>query len=129
MNIKPPIPLNLPKDKTHQFDEVAFVNDMTQYSLKVFIKRIWEQLMTLANVFDTRRSDVPLILDRIMSGQRWTKNDVYDRFEYGIHPKFIIQYDTLNKEFILLDNNTCDPISSPIKSITILEIKKSKKKI
>ena len=129
MTNKIPIALNIPKDKTLQFDEVSFVNDMSEYSLKVFIKRVWQQLMTLANVFDTRRSDVPQIVDRIMSGQRWTKNDVYDRFMYGIHPNFIIQYDTLDREFTLLDNDTRQPISSRIKALTISEGKKYDKEV
>jgi len=120
---KIPIPLNIPKDKKLQFDDVSFVNDMTEYSLKVFIKRIWQQLMTLANVFDGKRRDVPLVIDKIMSGQRWTKNDIYDRFIYGLHTDFIIQYDTLERQFVLLDVETRRPLIEPIKGITVSEAK------
>lgn len=125
---KCPIPLNLPKDKTLTFEDVSFVNDMSEYSLKVFIKRLWQNLMELANVFDTRRNDVPKILDNIMSGKKWTKNDVYDRYHYGLHHNFIIQYDTLNREFTLLDLNTREPISDSIQAVTVTEAKLNAKK-
>ena len=127
MKQKAPIPLNIPKDKNLRFDEVSFVNDMSEVSLKVFIKRIWAQLMALANAFDTKRSDVPLIVDKIMSGKRWTKNDVYDRFSYGIHSQFIIQYDTLKKEFKLLNSDDRSPITNAIPAITVSEAKKYSK--
>jgi len=124
---KIPIKLNIPKDKKLQFDEVSFVNEMSEYSLKVLVKRIWQQLMAVANVFDERRKDISLIMDKIMSGDKWTKNDVYDRFQYGVHKDFVIQYDTLKKEFILLDSTTHQPIHRPIKAISILDAKVHKK--
>lgn len=130
--MKVPTPVNIPKDKKDQFKEVAFVEGMTEYRLKVFIKRIWQQLMSMANVFDGKRRDVPLILDKIMGGQRWNQNDVYDRFQYGLHPKFTIQYDTLKKEFKLLDVTTRQPLGKPIKAISISDAKmymKNKKNI
>jgi len=124
---KIPVPLNIPKDKKLKFNEVSFVNGMTEYSLKVFVKRMWEQLMALANHVEKRHSDVPSILDKIMGGKKWTVKDLQDRYQYGIHQNFIIQYDTLDRVFILLDPNTHEPISEPIKSITVSEGKEHAK--
>jgi len=118
---KIPVPLNIPKDKKLKFNEVSFVNGMSEYSLKVFIKRIWQQLMALANHMETSHSDIPNVIDRMMSGTKWTAKNLHDRFQYGIQQNFIIQYDTLDRIFLLLDCKTHEPISKPFKAITVSE--------
>jgi len=128
MNTKIPIPLNIPKDEKVQFNEVSFVEKMTDYQLKVFIKRLWNLLSTMANVFEGRRKDVPDIIDRIRSGISWTEKDVQDRFQYGVNERFIIQYDTLKRQFVLLDDEKFEPVTAPIKAMSIPEIKKLSKR-
>ena len=123
--IKSPTPLNLPSNKD-QFEDVSFVNGMSEYSLKVLIKRLWLNLMSLANAFDGRRDDVPKIIDKILNAQKWTETDISDRYYYGVYDDFVIQFDTLNREFVLLDEDTNEPISDPIKAITITEAKIAK---
>jgi len=118
---KSPVPLNLPKDKKLQFNEVSFVNGMSEYSLKVLVKRIWQQLLSLANVMEGRRSDVTSVLDRITSGTKWTAKDIQDRYQYGLHDNFTIQYDTLNRVFVLLDKDTREPLTNPIKAVSVSE--------
>ena len=123
--IKSPTPLNLPSNKD-QFEDVSFVNGMSEYSLKVLIKRLWLNLMSLANAFDGRRDDVPKIIDKILNAQKWTEKDISDRYYYGLYSDFIIKYDTLDNLFTLLDINTSIPISEPFKAITITEAKIAK---
>lgn len=120
--IKSPTPLNLPSNKD-QFEDVSFVNGMSEYSLKVLIKRLWLNLMSLANAFDGRRDDVPKIIDKILNAQKWTEKDISDRYYYGLYSDFIIKYDTLDNLFTLLDINTSIPISEPFKAVTITEAK------
>lgn len=123
--IKSPTPLNLPSNKD-QFEDVSFVNGMSEYSLKVLIKRLWLNLMSLANAFDGRRDDVPKIIDKILNAQKWTEKDISDRYYYGLYSDFIIKYDTLDNLFTLLDINTSIPISEPFKAVTITEAKIAK---
>lgn len=123
--IKSPTPLNLPSNKD-QFEDVSFVNGMSEYSLKVLIKRLWLNLMSLANAFDDRRDDVPKIIDKILNAQKWTEKDISDRYYYGLYSDFIIKYDTLDNLFTLLDRDTSIPISEPFKAITITEAKIAK---
>ena len=123
--IKSPTPLNLPSNKD-QFEDVSFVNGMSEYSLKVLVKRLWQNLMSLANAFDGRRDDVPKIIDKILNAQKWTEKDISDRYYYGLYSDFIIKYDTLDNLFTLLDINTSIPISEPFKAVTITEAKIAK---
>ena len=120
MRTKIPIPLNLPKDKKIRFDNVPFVNTMTQYSLKILVKRMWEQLMALANVMDEKRDDLPTVLDRIMSGETWCEKDIHERYQYGFQEKLTIRYDTLKREFLFLDEHQ-NPLTENIKAISITE--------
>jgi len=123
--IKRPPPLNIPSNKD-QFEDVSFVNGMSEYQLKVLIKRLWQNLMSLANAFDDRRDDVPKIIDKILNAQKWTEKDIHDRYYYGLYSDFIIKYDTLDNLFTLLDKKTGNPISSPIKASTLTESKRIK---
>lgn len=123
--IKSHTPLNIPSNKD-QFEDVSFVNGMSEYQLKVLIKRLWQNLMSLANAFDDRRDDVPKIIDKILNAQKWTEKDISDRYYYGVYSDFIIKYDTLNNIFTLLDRYTSIPISEPFKAVTITEAKIAK---
>ena len=125
--IKSPTPLNLPSNKD-QFEDVSFVNGMSEYSLKVLIKRLWQNLMSLANAFDGRRDDVPKIIDKILNAQKWTETDISDRYYYGLYYDSIIQYDTLKNSFVFLDIDTRQPISDPIQGKTLSEYKMDAKK-
>ena len=126
--IKSPIPLNMPKNKKIQFNDVSFVNEMTAYSLKVFIKRMWQSLMVLANTFEGRRKDVPTIIDNIMSGKRWSVKDVDDQMQYGIYQDFIIRFDTLEKTFTLLNRDHVE-IHPPVKAVSLTEAKNHAKEL
>lgn len=126
---KIPIPLNIPKNKDVQFKDVSFVTEMSEYSLKVFIKRIWQQLMVFANVMETRRKDVPNVVDKMMNGVKWTAKDIEDRYQYGICDNFVIQYDTLERIFVLLDSDTKEPISDPVKAVSVSEGKEHAKQM
>ena len=125
--IKSPTPLNLPSNKD-QFEDVSFVNGMSEYSLKVFIKRMWINLMALANALDITRPDIAKVIDKILNGHKWNVKDIDDRYFYGLHSDFVIRYDTLNREFILLDKNQ-NTISNTMKAITLPEVKIAKKEL
>ena len=121
---KIPVPLNLPKKK-NQFETVSFVDGMTEFKLKVFIKRLWEQLMALSNVLDTRHKDIPSVLDKIMSGKQWTKKDIHDRYQYGIYRNVLIEYDTLERVFNITDHEF-NHIHPTVKAMSLTDIKKGK---
>ena len=120
MKQKIPSPINIPKDKKVQFEDVPFVEGMSLYSLKVLVKRYYCQLMALANIMEGRRSDIPTIIDRITGGTVWSKKDIQDRYQYGFHKDFIIQFDTLERKFVLLDEQR-NPIGDPIFAISASE--------
>ena len=122
---KIPIRLNLPKKKD-QFESVSFVNGMTEHKLKVFIKRLWDHLMTLTNILDDKHKDIPRVIDKIMSGKRWTRNDIQDRYQYGEYDDVIIRYDTLDREFLVTDHNH-KPVHKPIMAISATDINNRQK--
>ena len=96
--------LNLPSSTTceDKFEVVSFVNDMSHYSLKVLVKRIWENLQELANTMESNRKDVTMALDQIMSGEKWSVKDIQARYSFMIHKNEVIQYDSCNHEFKVL---------------------------
>lgn len=97
--------LNLPSvtnTKENQFEMVSFVNTMSHYSLKVLVKRIWENLHCLANVMEDNRVDVTQALDQIMSGEKWSVKNFQSRFSFMIHNGEVIQYDSRKNEFTVL---------------------------
>ena len=65
-----PPKLNIP-NKKDQFEYVSFVKDMTPLQLKVLVKRLFLNFHELANALDQRDSKVSLIIDSILSGERW----------------------------------------------------------
>lgn len=93
--------LNLPSNvcAKNDFDNVSFVNTMSHYSLKVLVKRLWENLQELANTMESNRKDVTMALDQIMSGEKWSVKDIQTRYSFMIHKNEIIQYDSCNNEF------------------------------
>lgn len=96
--------LNLPSNvcAKNDFDNVSFVNTMSHYSLKVLVKRLWENLQELANTMESNRKDVTMALDQIMSGEKWSVKDIQTRYSFMIHKNEIIQYDSCNNEFNVL---------------------------
>lgn len=96
--------LNLPSTccAKNNFDNVSFVNTMSHYSLKVLVKRLWENLQELANTMEDNRKDVTMALDQIMSGEKWSVKDLQNRYSFMIHKGEIIQYDSCNHEFKVL---------------------------
>lgn len=97
--------LNLPSTTNcaeNKFDSVSFVNNMSHYSLKVLVKRLWENLQELASTMEDTRKDVTMALDKIMSGEKWSIKDIQTRFSYMIHKGEVIQYDSCNHEFKVL---------------------------
>ena len=117
--------LNIPENKD-QFETVPFVNGMTQHQLKVMIKRMWLNLHNLANIMDSRRNDVPTVIDKILDGTKWNKKDIEDRYTHGFYKGFLIRYDTKEKIFIFLNQNG-ETVSEPIKGMSLTEIKTIKK--
>jgi len=97
--------LNIPSSTNNienKFEIVSFVNTMSHYSLKVLVKRMWENLQCLANVLEDNRSDVTQALDQIMSGEKWSVKNLQSRFCFMIHTGKVIQYDSRNNEFKVL---------------------------
>lgn len=97
--------LNLPTTTTNtseKFDTVSFVNNMSHYSLKVLVKRLWENLQGLANTMEDNRADVTQAIDQILSGEKWSVKNIQNRFSFMIHKGEIIQYDSKNNEFKVL---------------------------
>lgn len=97
--------LNLPSTTNcaeNNFEVVSFVNNMSHYSLKVLVKRLWENLQELANIMESNRKDVTMALDQIMSGEKWSVKDLQKRYSFMIHKGEIIQYDSCNHEFKVL---------------------------
>lgn len=97
--------LNIPSSTNNienKFEIVSFVNTMSHYSLKVLVKRMWENLQCLANVLEDNRSDVTQALDQIMSGEKWSVKNLQSRFTFTIHKGEVIQYDSRNNEFTVL---------------------------
>ena len=97
--------LNLPSTANcaeNKFDSVSFVNTMSHYSLKILVKRLWENLQELANTMESNRKDVTMALDQIMSGEKWSVKDIQTRYSFMIHKGEIIQYDSCNHEFKVL---------------------------
>ena len=97
--------LNIPSSTNNienKFEIVSFVNTMSHYSLKVLVKRMWENLQCLANVLEDNRSDVTQALDQIMSGEKWSAKNLQSRFTFTIHKGEVIQYDSRNNEFTIL---------------------------
>ena len=120
--MKNPEKLNFP-NKKDQFEDVAFVKDMNAYQLRVFIKRMWANLGTLANQMEGRRSDVSTVIDKIRNGLRWTKKDLDDRNVYVSYEGYVIKFDTLTKEMNVLNTNY-EHIDGPFKGVTISDIKR-----
>ena len=124
--MKSPTPLNIPKNED-RFDSVSFVNQMNPLQLKVFIKRMYENLRTLANQMEGRREDVSNVLDNIMDGNRWTKDNLDDRFIYGYYnSQYIIRFDSKTKQFAIL-NHDFEQVEPTIQGITKKDNKDAKK--
>ena len=94
-----PNPANSPENK---FELVSFVNDMSHYSLKVLVKRLWENLHTLANTVESDRADISQAIDQILSGEKWDVNQLRSRFNYFYRNGEIIQYDSRTNEFTVM---------------------------
>jgi len=118
-------PLNFPKKKD-QFVDVDFVHEMTEYQLKVFIKRLWENLGMLANQMEGRRVDVSAVLDNIREGTRWTPKDLDDRYVYASYSGYVLRFDSLNKQFDVLDTNY-EVLEGPFQGITRSDLRRFKK--
>jgi len=109
-------PLNIPTNKD-PYEEVSFVNDMSPAQLKKLVKNLWGNLQDLAAIMDKSRPDVSNILDRIMDGLKWDEKDIDNRYWYGHYKGFVVKWDTLNKDFTLL-NPEYSPIENPIQAIS-----------
>ena len=118
-------PINIPKNDD-QFEVVPFVHQMTNFQLKVCIKRLWNNIQLLANQLDGRRKDVSIVLDKILEGKRWKPNELDDRYIYFSFYENIIKYDTLNKSIDILDKKF-NSIIEDIKGVTLSDLKKYKK--
>ncbi len=94
-----PNPANSPENK---FELVSFVNDMSHYSLKVLVKRLWENLHTLANTVESDRADISQAIDQILSGEKWDVNQLRSRYNYFYRNGEIIQYDSHTNEFTVM---------------------------
>lgn len=121
--------LNIPNQTNspeNKFELVSFVNDMSHYSLKVLVKRLWENLQELANTMESNRVDVTIALDQIMSGEKWSVKDIQNRHSFMIHNGEIIQYDSRNNEFKVLAVVDKEwTTSNPTKAMTYDELIKT----
>ena len=94
-----PNPANSPENK---FELVSFVNDMSHYSLKVLVKRLWENLHALANTVESDRADISQAIDQILSGEKWDVNQLRSRYNYFYRNGEVIQYDSRTNEFTVM---------------------------
>ena len=62
-----------------------------------------------------------------MSGKRWNVNDIEERFQYAKFADAIIEYDTLERTFALLDSNRV-PVHAPVKAMSLNELREIRKK-
>jgi hypothetical protein len=111
-------------NKEDRFEMVSFVNDpkMTPFRLKLFIKQLWSNFSDLANAFQHRRPDVSDAIDKILDGKTWSEKDLGDRFLYGKYEEFIIQFDTLDKKIVIM-NEVYEAITKPIDALSLKEAK------
>ncbi len=119
----------IPKE-VNRFDSVEFVNGpkMNTFRLKMCIKQIWENLQDLANALQLRRTDVTNTLDKIMDGNTWSEKELDDRLLYGKYKEFIIQFDTLEKTFTIM-NGDYEPIAESFNAVSLKEAKAIAKEI
>ena len=93
---------NLANSPENKFELVSFVNDMSHYSLKVLVKRLWENLHTLANTVESDRADISQAIDQILSGEKWDVNQLRSRYNYFYRNGEVIQYDSRTNEFTVM---------------------------
>lgn len=114
--------LNIPKDKSEQFKEVSFVENMTVNQLKVMIKRLWENFQNLATACQDKHKDVSITIDKILDGHAWKSKELDERHVYGHYKGFMLKFDTLSKKFTILDSNY-EPTGDSVQGYTITELK------
>jgi hypothetical protein len=115
------IKLNLPKNKKEQFKDVPFVENMSKYSMMVYIKNLYKILQQLAGVMDGRRPDVSAVIDGILDGKTWSEKEIDDRYIYAHYHDYILRFDTKSKRFLILDNKY-QPLEAPVQGYTYREI-------
>jgi hypothetical protein len=99
--------LNIPKtSKESKFSSVDFVENMSTFQLKTFIKNMWENMGELANAMDDNgRTDFSNAIDQMREGNNWSTKKFRDRFRYALHGSTIILYDSVKDSFKLLDDS------------------------
>jgi len=116
------LPLNIP-NREDRFETVSFVKDMKPAQLKALVKNLWKNLQDLATASDKVRPDYSAVLDKIMDGHRWKEEEIAGRYHFGHYKGFIIRWDSLEREFTLMDHEY-KPIDQPIPGIPGREIEK-----
>lgn len=121
--------LNIPtlaNSPENKFELVSFVNDMSHYSLKVLVKRLWENLHALANAVENDRADITQAIDQILSGEQWSVKELRSRYNYFYRNGEIIQYDSRTNEFTVMKCNDDGWVkNAPTKGMTCEEINKA----
>ena len=92
---------NLPKNKKEQFKDVAFVEQMSNYSLKVYIKNLHQILHQFANAMDTRRPDVATAIDNILDGETFREKDLDEHYIYAMYHEYMpLKMDDAREHFM-----------------------------
>ena len=95
--------LNIPKKK-NQFEDVPFVEDMTQHQLKVLVKRMWLNIQNLATNLDDTRPDIALTLDNLLDGVKINPKLLRERFQYFLIGNALVEYDAKKNSINVFDN-------------------------
>lgn len=115
-------PLNLPSEND-PLDAVSFVKDMKAPALRTLVKNLWKNVQDLAEALDDSRPDISSILDKILDGAKWKEDSLDDRKYFGHYKGFIIQWDSKEKTFTLMDGSY-KAIENPLKGMPRTEILK-----
>lgn len=95
--------LNIPKKK-NQFEDVPFVEEMTQHQLKVLVKRMWLNIQNMATHLDESRPDIALTLDSLLDGVKINPKSLRERFQYFLIGNALVEYDAKKNSINVLDN-------------------------
>ncbi|MHA1972828.1 MAG: hypothetical protein ACTSW1_07540 [Candidatus Hodarchaeales archaeon] len=117
--------LNIPKKKD-QFGIVSFVHEMTNFQLKVIVKRLYVALQSLATILDKRRPDISRVIDIMLDGNNWNEKMIDDNHVFTLHGGKIIRYNTKDKTFTIMDRNYNE--LEVLQGHTITDVKRDKSK-
>ena len=94
--------LNLPKSN-NKFEQVDFVEKMSEYQLKCFIANMWKSVGDLANVCEDVNPSITNAIDKMRDGGVWTEKQIRNRFRFTYLNGLIVCYASKMDTFRFLD--------------------------